>query len=149
MPIDLLRGIAKLLTALVGLTVKLALAECERLGREEFLRRYGYGHAREYVLRYGGHEYDSKAIAAGGCTVFLLLLWRAVTARAVVRTTHKAKRRTSQRVTMLLWSFRLFLSPSLFLLPARPLEWGVRFPFSEKMFFMGQWRFPVQSLKKR
>jgi hypothetical protein len=33
-----------------------------------------YGHVGEYVLRYGGHEYDSKAIAAGGCRVFLLLL---------------------------------------------------------------------------
>ena len=56
------------------LTVKLAIAECERLGREEHLRRYGYGHAREYVLRYGGRKYDSKAIPAGGCRVFLLLV---------------------------------------------------------------------------
>src|SRR6516165_4501761 len=72
--LDLVRSIAKLLTTLVPLTVKLAIAECERLGREEFLRRYGYGHAREYVLRYGGRKYDSKAIPAGGCRVFLLLV---------------------------------------------------------------------------
>jgi len=85
----------------------------------------------------------------GGCRVFLLLLWRAVTARAMVRTTHKAKRTTSQRVTVLLWSFQFFLPTSLFLRPARLSEWGVRFPFSEMMLFMGQWHFPVESLKKR
>jgi hypothetical protein len=43
-------------------------------GREEFLGRYGCGNARESVLSYGDNEYDSKAIAAGGCRVFLLLL---------------------------------------------------------------------------
>lgn len=42
--------------------VKLAIEECDRLGREEFLRRYGFAHAREYTLRYQGREYDSKAI---------------------------------------------------------------------------------------
>ena len=44
--------------------VKLAIQECDRLGREQFLQRYGFGFAREYVLRYDGEEYDSKAI---GC----------------------------------------------------------------------------------
>jgi hypothetical protein len=44
--------------------VKHAIQECDRLGRENFLHHYGFGFAREYVLRYEGHEYDSKAI---GC----------------------------------------------------------------------------------
>jgi len=42
--------------------IKLAIEECDRLGRERFLNRYGFGHAREYTLRYQGREYDSKAI---------------------------------------------------------------------------------------
>lgn len=44
--------------------VKLAIKECDRLGREPFLNQYGFGLAREYVLRYNGMKYDSKAI---GC----------------------------------------------------------------------------------
>ena len=31
----------------------------------------------------------------------------------------------------------VFLATLAFFLPARPSGWGVRFPFSEKMFFMG------------
>jgi hypothetical protein len=42
--------------------IKLALKECDRLGRDRFLSRYGFGHAREYTLRYNDREYDSKAI---------------------------------------------------------------------------------------
>ena len=42
--------------------IKLAIEECDRLGRDRFLRRYGFGHAREYTLRYQGLEYESKAI---------------------------------------------------------------------------------------
>lgn len=42
--------------------VKLAIEECDRLGRDVFLTRYGFGHAREYTLRFNGKEYDSKAI---------------------------------------------------------------------------------------
>jgi hypothetical protein len=42
--------------------IKLAIEECDRLGREQFLSTHGFGFAREYVLRYGGKEYDSKAI---------------------------------------------------------------------------------------
>jgi hypothetical protein len=45
------------------MAIKKALAECDRLGRDEFLRRYGFHAAREYVLQYDGREYDSKAIA--------------------------------------------------------------------------------------
>jgi hypothetical protein len=43
--------------------VKNAIAECDRLGRDEFLSHYGYGSAREYVLSYHEKDYDSKAIA--------------------------------------------------------------------------------------
>ena len=42
--------------------IKRAIEECDRLGRERFLSQYGFGHAREYTLRYLGGEYDSKAI---------------------------------------------------------------------------------------
>ena len=43
--------------------VKEALAECDELGREKFLAKYGYRYARTYALMYKGREYDSKAIA--------------------------------------------------------------------------------------
>jgi hypothetical protein len=39
-----------------------AIAEFDRLGREEFLRRHGFGQSRSYLLRYEGRLYDSKAI---------------------------------------------------------------------------------------
>jgi hypothetical protein len=40
-----------------------AIAECRDLGREKFLRKYGYGWSRGYALVYEDREYDSKAIA--------------------------------------------------------------------------------------
>lgn len=40
-----------------------AMDEFDRLGRDAFLARYGFGHAREYFVRRGGVLYDSKAIA--------------------------------------------------------------------------------------
>ena len=40
-----------------------ALGEAERLGRDAFLERYGFGHAGQYFIKWIGHEYDSKAIA--------------------------------------------------------------------------------------
>lgn len=40
-----------------------AIEECDRLGRDEFLRRYGFRRAQAYVLLHNGAEYDSKAIA--------------------------------------------------------------------------------------
>lgn len=40
-----------------------ALAEYDRLGQAAFLRKYGFGHAREFFLVVGSTEYDSKAIA--------------------------------------------------------------------------------------
>jgi 5-methylcytosine-specific restriction enzyme A len=46
-----------------ALAVKAAIEECDRLGRDEFLRIYGFGPARKYLLLYEEREYDSKAIA--------------------------------------------------------------------------------------
>lgn len=43
--------------------VKQAIAECDKLGREKFLEKYGYKYARKYPLIFNGKEYDSKAIA--------------------------------------------------------------------------------------
>jgi 5-methylcytosine-specific restriction endonuclease McrA len=42
--------------------VERALAECDRIGRDQFLRRYGFGKARDYFLTRNGRNYDSKAI---------------------------------------------------------------------------------------
>jgi 5-methylcytosine-specific restriction enzyme A len=43
--------------------VREAMAEFDRLGREAFLTRYGFGPARGYFVIEGGRRYDSKAIA--------------------------------------------------------------------------------------
>jgi len=40
-----------------------AIAECDKLGRDVFLRKYGYKKSRKYPLVLNGKEYDSKAIA--------------------------------------------------------------------------------------
>jgi hypothetical protein len=39
-----------------------AIGEYDRLGQEEFLEKYHFGRARQYVLQYSGRGYDSKAI---------------------------------------------------------------------------------------
>ncbi len=39
-----------------------AMAECDRLGREAFLEKYGFGPARRYFLEHNSRHYDSKAI---------------------------------------------------------------------------------------
>jgi hypothetical protein len=39
-----------------------AIDEHDRLGAKEFLRRYGFGRARTYVLWHNGQEYASKAV---------------------------------------------------------------------------------------
>ncbi len=44
--------------------VKLAIEECDRLGREPFLHQYGFGFAREYLLRYGGKHTTRRVSAA-------------------------------------------------------------------------------------
>lgn len=43
--------------------VRKALREFDRMGREQFLRQYGFGPARAYFLEESGRQYDSKAIA--------------------------------------------------------------------------------------
>jgi hypothetical protein len=40
-----------------------AIAEYDRIGQEEFLHRYRFASARQYVLVYKSKRYDSKAIA--------------------------------------------------------------------------------------
>ena len=44
-------------------SVEAAMAECDQLGREEFLKQYGYKYSRLYPLHHKGKTYDSKAIA--------------------------------------------------------------------------------------
>lgn len=39
-----------------------AIAECDALGRDRFLKRYHFRRAFTYTLKYDGKEYDSKAI---------------------------------------------------------------------------------------
>jgi hypothetical protein len=43
-------------------SVERALWECQALGREDFLRKYGYRKSNAYTLRYEGEEFDTKAI---------------------------------------------------------------------------------------
>lgn len=40
-----------------------AIALFDQLGREAFLDRFGYGHARRWFIRHRGRHYDAKAIA--------------------------------------------------------------------------------------
>ena len=42
--------------------VERAIEECDRLGREAFREKYGFGEARSYYIRHNGKTYDSKAI---------------------------------------------------------------------------------------
>jgi 5-methylcytosine-specific restriction protein A len=39
-----------------------AIREYDDIGRDAFLKHYGFGKARDYILRYNGRSYDSKAI---------------------------------------------------------------------------------------
>lgn len=45
-----------------------AIAECDRMGNEQFRKRYGYGAARSYFLIFDGKYYDSKAIVGAACS---------------------------------------------------------------------------------
>lgn len=49
---------------LTSQAVRQAIAEFDSLGRETFLRSYGFGTAKDYMLVVDGKEYDSKAIVA-------------------------------------------------------------------------------------
>lgn len=51
-------------TAVTRAAVEEALAECGRLGRHEFLGRYGFRPASSYFIRWEGQDYDSKAVLA-------------------------------------------------------------------------------------
>jgi hypothetical protein len=42
--------------------VRSAIRECDELGLDAFLRKYGFGHSRSYHLIFEGNEYPSKAI---------------------------------------------------------------------------------------
>ncbi|GGV52314.1 hypothetical protein GCM10010293_64710 [Streptomyces griseoflavus] len=46
-----------------------AVAEYDRIGRDAFLEKYGFGPSRSYLLEIDGKVYDSKAIVgvAHGC----------------------------------------------------------------------------------
>jgi 5-methylcytosine-specific restriction protein A len=44
-----------------------AIAEFDRLGREQFLRTYRFGKSREFWLKYRDALYDSKAIVGVAC----------------------------------------------------------------------------------
>jgi len=51
------------LSELTSSSVLKAIEEFDQLGRDSFLKKYGFGKARGYVLRKDGRSYDSKAIA--------------------------------------------------------------------------------------
>ena len=51
------------LSDLTASAVLKAIEEFDRLGRDAFLKKYGFGKARDFVLQRSGHSYDSKAIA--------------------------------------------------------------------------------------
>jgi hypothetical protein len=63
---DTSEGVSEGVMALSDLTasaVAEAIEEFDRLGRDSFLKKYGFERARKYVLQKDGHSYDSKAIA--------------------------------------------------------------------------------------
>ena len=43
-------------------SVAQAIVQYDSLGRDRFLKKYGFGRSRAYFLVYGGKHYDSKAI---------------------------------------------------------------------------------------
>jgi 5-methylcytosine-specific restriction protein A len=51
------------LSNLTASAVLKAIEEFDELGRDSFLKKYGFGRARGYVIQKNGHSYDSKAIA--------------------------------------------------------------------------------------
>jgi hypothetical protein len=57
------RTLAMSLSDLNRSAVLKAIEEFDRVGRRAFLKKYGFGMARDYVLVRNGHSYDSKAIA--------------------------------------------------------------------------------------
>jgi Domain of unknown function (DUF3883) len=51
------------LTDITSASINDAINEFDRLGRAAFLKKYGFGRAREFYLAHEGRVYDSKAIA--------------------------------------------------------------------------------------
>lgn len=51
------------LTDITASAVRTAMDECDKLGRDKFLAKYGFRPARSYVLVHQRKKYDSKAIA--------------------------------------------------------------------------------------
>lgn len=51
------------LADLSAVVVLSAISEFDELGREAFLKKYGFGKSRGYFLEHNGNRYDSKAIA--------------------------------------------------------------------------------------
>ncbi|MFF7393171.1 HNH endonuclease signature motif containing protein [Streptomyces scabiei] len=50
------------LADITGSEITKAIEECDRLGRERFLRTHGFKRSRRYLLSHNGRLYDSKAI---------------------------------------------------------------------------------------
>ncbi|MFJ1617498.1 HNH endonuclease [Streptomyces sp. NPDC088251] len=50
------------LTDITRTEIEKATEECDRLGRDAFLKHYGFRPARRYLLSHAGRNYDSKAI---------------------------------------------------------------------------------------
>ena len=51
------------LSDLTASAVVKAIQEFDQLGRDAFLKKYGFGKARSFDLRMNGRSYDSKAIS--------------------------------------------------------------------------------------
>lgn len=51
------------LSDLTASAVNMSISEFDKLGREAFLKKYGFGSARGYFLEKHGTHYDSKAVA--------------------------------------------------------------------------------------
>jgi 5-methylcytosine-specific restriction enzyme A len=43
-------------------SMEAALGEAERLGRDAFLARYGFGHTRQYFIKWNGHDTTAKPL---------------------------------------------------------------------------------------
>jgi 5-methylcytosine-specific restriction protein A len=44
-----------------------AIQECDQMGRDQFLGKYGFKDAHEFWLIYQGSRYDSKAMVGVAC----------------------------------------------------------------------------------
>jgi hypothetical protein len=58
----------RVVAAALGRRASQAIAEHQRLGRDEFLETWGFGRATRYLLRVGGRFLDPKQFGAGAPT---------------------------------------------------------------------------------